>query len=92
MHCVLHNGMMTWNSLPDILIKFNVSLLFQEQFTEFLAVEVLVIVELYFDNNFSQMPSLFSFFYFFLVITVRIAMVIGIGIVTRIVFYNYDCC
>ena len=40
-HCVLHNGMITWNSLPDIF-KVNVSgFNVQEQGTKFLSGKIL---------------------------------------------------
>ena len=39
-HCVLHNGMITWNSLPDIF-KVNVSFSMFKQGTKFLSGEIL---------------------------------------------------
>ena len=42
-HCALHNGMITWNSVPDI-VKVNVSFsMLQEQGTKFLSGKILML-------------------------------------------------
>ena len=55
-HCVLHNGMITWISLPDIF-KVNISgFNVQEQGTQFLSGKIL-------ENTDAGRHYFFSFFF-----------------------------
>ena len=47
-HCVIHNAMITWNSLPDVL-KVNVPFSISKNNVR----EILKVVERHFDHNFS---------------------------------------
>ena len=57
-HCVLHNGMITWNSLPDIF-KVNVSFKVQEQGMKFLSRKILENIDAgrHYDCIFSEMHA-----------------------------------